>query len=103
MRRRTFHHTLAAIPVCVALGATAQSRPLRVAWVSTERKERPSQNYRGLSRGMRELGYTEGRDLLIDAWWGEGSRDRVRKDGARHAECAARMCCSPPVAWRWAR
>ena len=80
MRRRTFHHTLAAIPVSVALGATAQSkRPLRVAWVSTERKERPSQNYAAFRAGMRELGYTEGRDLLIDAWWGEGSRDRVEK------------------------
>jgi len=79
MRRRTFHHTLAAIPVCVALGAMAQSRPLRVAWVSTERKERPSQNYAAFRTGMRELGYTEGRDLRIDAWWGEGSRDRVEK------------------------
>jgi putative ABC transport system substrate-binding protein len=78
MRRRTFHRTLAAIPVSVALGATAQSkRPLRVAWVSAERKDRPSQNYAAFRTGMRELGYTEGRDLYIDAWWGEGSRDQL--------------------------
>jgi len=80
MKRRTFHHALAAIPVAVALDATAQSkRPLRVAWMSTERKDRPSQNYAAFRAGMRELGYAEGRDLQIDAWWGEGSRDEVEK------------------------
>ena len=78
MRRRAFHRTLAAIPVSVALGATAQSkRPLRVAWVSAERKDRPSQNYAAFRTGMRELGYVEGRDLYIKTWWGEGSRDQL--------------------------
>ena len=78
MRRRAFHRTLAAIPVSVALGATAQSkRPLRVAWVSAERKDRPSQNYAAFRTGMRELGYAEGRDLYIKTWWGEGSRDQL--------------------------
>jgi len=78
MRRRAFHRTLAAIPVSVALGATAQSkRPLRVAWVSAERKDRPSQNYAAFRTGMRELGYAEGRDLYINTWWGGGSRDQL--------------------------
>jgi len=78
MRRRAFHRTLAAIPVSVALGATAQSKgPLRVAWVSAERKDRPSQNYAAFRTGMRELGYAEGRDLYIKTWWGEGSRDQL--------------------------
>ena len=80
MKRRAFHRTLAALPVAAALGATAQSkRPLRVAWMSTERKDRPSQNYAAFRDGMRELGYAEGRDLQIDAWWGEGSRDQVER------------------------
>jgi len=76
MKRRAFHRTLAALPVAAALGATAQSkRPLRVAWMSTERKDRPSQNYAAFRDGMRELGYAEGRDLQIDAWW----RDQVER------------------------
>jgi len=78
MRRRAFHRTLVAIPVSVALGATAQSkRPLRVAWVSAERKDRPSQNYPAFRTGMRALGYAEGRDLYIDTWWGEGSPEQL--------------------------
>ncbi|SEB07931.1 ABC transporter substrate-binding protein [Variovorax sp. YR216] len=80
MKRRAFHCTLAAIPFSVALGATTQlKQPLRVAFVSTERKDRPSQNFEAFRSGMRELGYTEGRDLHIDAWWGEGSRDQVER------------------------
>ena len=30
---------------------------------------------------MRELGYVEGRDLVIDTWWGEGSEERVEQLG----------------------
>lgn len=80
MKRRSFHHALAVMPVAAALASTAQpKRPLRVAWVSTERKDPPSQNFAAFRAGLRELGYTEGRDLLIDAWWGEGSRERLEK------------------------
>jgi putative ABC transport system substrate-binding protein len=80
MKRTSSHRTLAAMPVAVALGATAQAkRPLRVAWVSTERKDRPSQNFTAFRAGLRELGYTEGRDLRIDAWWGEGSREQLER------------------------
>jgi len=28
---------------------------------------------------MRELGYSEGRNLHIDSWWGAGSRDRLEQ------------------------
>ena len=80
MKRRSFQRSLAALPLAAALGAMAQpKRPLRVAWVSTERKDLPSQNFAAFRAGLRELGYTEGRDLVIDAWWGEGSRDQVEK------------------------
>ena len=80
MRRRSFQRSLAALPLAAALSSLAQpKRPLRVAWVSTERKDVPSQNFAAFRDGLRELGYTEGRDLVIDAWWGEGSRDQVEK------------------------
>jgi putative ABC transport system substrate-binding protein len=80
MKRRSFQRLLSAFPLAVVMAAAAQpTRPLRVAWVSTERKDVPSQNFAAFRAGLRELGYTEGRDLVIDAWWGEGSRDQVEK------------------------
>ena len=80
MKRRSFHRSLTAMPLAAALGALAQpKRPLRVAWVSTERKDLPSRNFTAFRAGLSELGYVEGRDLVIDAWWGEGSRDQVEK------------------------
>lgn len=30
-----------------------------------------------LRRGLRDKGYVEGRNLVLDAWWGEGSADRL--------------------------
>jgi len=80
MKRRSFQRSLAALPLAVVIGAAAQpKRPLRVAWVSTERKDLPSRNFAAFRAGLSELGYVEGRDLVIDAWWGEGSRDQVEK------------------------
>ena len=80
MKRRSFQRSLAAVPLSAALGALAQpKRPLRVAWVSTERKDLPSRNFAAFRAGLADLGYVEGRDLVIDAWWGEGSRDQVEK------------------------
>lgn len=57
-----------------ALAARAQTPgPLRVAWVSTDRSSPPSPFLGALRSGLRELGYVEGRNLMVDAWWGEGS------------------------------
>lgn len=50
---------------------------LRVAWVSTDQKSSPSPNLAAFRGGMRDLGYVEGRNLAIEAWWGEGSGERV--------------------------
>ena len=68
------------MPMTVAPLAAAQpARMFRVAWVSTERKVSPSPNLEAFRGGMRDLGYVEGRDLVVDTWWGEGSQDRVRQ------------------------
>ncbi|MEO7854639.1 MAG: ABC transporter substrate-binding protein [Rubrivivax sp.] len=80
MKRRSFQRTLAAMPLALTLSVMAQpKRPLRVAWVSTERKDAPSRNFAAFRAGLSELGYVEGRDLVIDAWWGEGSREQLEK------------------------
>lgn len=78
MRRRRFCRGLAAISAAVALPLRAQvGRIFRVAWVSVERKNSPAPNFEAFRAGMRDLGYIEGRNLLIDAWWGEGSEENV--------------------------
>lgn len=72
MNRRAACVALGALPL--ALVARAQpAGPLRIAWVSTDRSTVPSPFLGALKSGLRELGYVEGRNLLVDAWWGEGS------------------------------
>src|SRR6185369_2098491 len=63
-----------------ALRATGQAaRSLRVAWVSTDRRGSPSPNLDAFRRGMRELGYVEGQDVVIDSWWADGSDAEVER------------------------
>src|SRR5437667_12470050 len=82
MKRRMFCRGFAVMSAAAALSAGAQPpRLFRVAWVSTERKNSPSPNLEAFRVGMRELGYVEGRDLVIDTWWGEGSEERVEQLG----------------------
>lgn len=74
MNRRDVCLALAALPVAVATRARAQpAGTLRIAWVSTDRSTVPSPFLGALKSGLRELGYVEGRNLVVDAWWGEGS------------------------------
>lgn len=78
MKRRRFCSALAVAPLALASHARAQApRPLRVAWASIERPD-PASPYLGAFRsGMRELGYTEGKDLVIDPWWGDGTSAKL--------------------------
>jgi len=48
-----------------------------VAWVSVERAGSKSPYLEAFRDGMRELGYTEGNNLVIDVWWGEGTETRI--------------------------
>lgn len=66
------------MPVSLAMAAAGQSSSmLRVAWVSPERADPTSPNLVAFRSGMRELGYAEGKNLVIDTWWGEGSSERL--------------------------
>ncbi len=78
MKRREFCRVLASVPLAIATSVQS-ARPSRVAWVSTDQKDSPSQNLAAFRGGMRDLGYIEDRDLVIDAWWGEGSGERVEQ------------------------
>ena len=78
MKRRSFCRVLSAAALATPLAVLAQAAPaLRVAWVSSERKTSTSATLDALRAGLRELGYIEGRNLVIDTWWGDGSDERL--------------------------
>ena len=52
---------------------------LRVAWVSPERAGSTSPNLTAFRTGLREVGYVEGKNLVIDTWRGEGSSERLEQ------------------------
>ena len=80
MDRRTACLTLAAVSSLAAIPARAQStRTARVAWVSVDRAYLDSPYLASFRSGMHTLGWVEGRNLLIDFWWGEGSVERLKK------------------------
>ena len=68
----------AAIPfvLVVLAGAQQPGIPARIGWLSAGGgADRSALN--AFRDGMRDLGYVEGRDLVIDARWGEGSQERL--------------------------
>jgi len=78
MKRRIFCGGLAVLPLAAALPAIAQAaRPFRIAWVSTELQNPASPTLEAFRSGIRALGYSEGKDLVIETWWGEGSTERL--------------------------
>ena len=80
MDRRTACLTLAAVTSLAVIPARAQSaRSPRVAWVSVDQAYPDSPYFASFRSGMQALGWVEGRNLVIDTWWGEGSVDRLKK------------------------
>lgn len=80
MKRRQLPGALAGSVLW--LGGQARAQPgsvFRVAWVSLDRADSSSPVLAAFRAGLAELGYTEGRNLAIDAWWGEGSAARLEQ------------------------
>lgn len=73
MRRRQF---LVAACALIAAGRGAAQKPQqsRIAWLSNDRPGN-SPFYDAFRHGMRDLGYAQGRNLDIEARWGEGAGD----------------------------
>ena len=83
MKRRALCQVLSVPLLALAPRAGAQPAPVfRVAWVSLERANSASPVFAAFRTGMAELGYVEGRNLVIDAWWGDGFATRLEQQRA---------------------
>jgi putative ABC transport system substrate-binding protein len=80
MNRRDACVLFATLPLAAAVNALAQTaRAIRIGWVSTDRPTPAPPFLEAFRAGMREFGYAEGKNLRIDAWWGEGSAERLQQ------------------------
>jgi len=78
VKRRSFCVALTVVLIAFGMQAEAQvPQQVRVAWVSIARANSESPYLEAFRGGMRELGYTEGKNLIIDKWWGDGSEEKL--------------------------
>jgi len=74
MKRREFISLLGGAAVAWPLAARAQQdeRVRRIAWLGAGRADQPSPYVDSLRAGLRELGWSEGRNLTIGLFWATG-------------------------------
>ena len=73
---------IVAIGVTFALfGAVAQAQQVkkvhRIGFISSVSSETYSHLYKAFLQGLRDLGYVEGQNIVIEARWAEGKTDRL--------------------------
>jgi len=62
---------------CFSAEAQQRSAPVRIGWISNDRGVGNPPMFAAFREGMRERGYLEGRDVIIEPRWGEGSNERL--------------------------
>jgi putative ABC transport system substrate-binding protein len=70
-----------ACALLLAAGAPAYlqaANERRVAWVSIDSPNPDNQSLKVWREAMRQQGWIEGRNLVIDLWWAEGSADKLK-------------------------
>jgi putative ABC transport system substrate-binding protein len=79
MNRRTFIHALALGTVAPSLGAGAQpaTTPSRIGWLAQGSAEAGGATISAFREGLRQLGYAEGRQYLLEARYANGRSDRL--------------------------
>jgi putative ABC transport system substrate-binding protein len=75
--RRDLLRGLGAGALVAGVPVAAPASPARVSWMSPTRAADGSPFLDELRRGLRDLGYTDGRRLVLEAHWGEDSPDRT--------------------------
>jgi len=79
-----FLGTLTGGLLAVPLAAEAQpAKVWRIGWLGDgTRAAREWNTLTPLREGLRELGYIEGKNIIIDARWSEGSEEQLKRDAA---------------------
>jgi len=87
MKRREFFKGLAGATLVWSLSARAQDRVRRIGVLMTTSLDDPETQARtrAFFQGMKELGWTEGRNIRFDVRWDGGSADGARKVAAELA------------------
>jgi len=75
-KRRKLIFALSAAAVLPLRSIAQTTRVLRVGWLSND-KSANSPFYQAFRNGMSDLGYVEGRNLVIEAKFGEGYNERL--------------------------
>ena len=66
-----------ACALSLALPASAQQSPRRLAWLSPTTAKDSAIFFEELKTGLRELGYVDGQNLVIEPYYGEDSADKL--------------------------
>jgi len=80
MRRRAFISLLGGAAVAWPLAARAQQQPThvpQVGWIFPGASAGHPTELAGFKEGLRELGYVEGRNIVVEYRFGEGSVERL--------------------------
>src|SRR5258708_7729831 len=97
-RRRDFILALAAAAAAWPLAARAQQRERvrRIAWLGAGRADEPSPYLESLRAGLRDLGWSEGRNLTISLFLATGL-DNMEAMGREVCSATYSRRCVPPA------
>lgn len=75
----TRRNVLIAMGALAALPVLAQQKRFRVAWVSSDPAMDGSQLFEAFLQGMADFGYVNGKNLAVEARWGDNSNERTEQ------------------------
>ena len=112
MRRREFITLLGGVAVTWPLAASAQSKTPRIGFMGNSTAALEANLVDAFREGLRELGYEEGRNIVIEYRWANGKYDhfpvlvaeliaaKVEHCHCRHSRCARGKECDDNCAAR---
>src|SRR6266404_8038682 len=79
MRRKIFGLLLSAMhfALCFSVEAQQPGKVSRIGFLSAQSESRSADRAAAFRQGLRDLGYSEGKDILIEYRWANGINDRL--------------------------